>query len=127
MKVGDYVRTDTLGIWKLEFVRTQAKKYTHHLIKQYKDFTIFRNVEEKRIVKSSPNIIDLIEVGDYVNGMEVTRIDGTYHGRKDIAVYCDENATFEASGLKLIMFYDDEIKSIITKEQFESMEYKIGE
>ena len=30
--------------------------------------------DEKCIIKSSPNIIDLIEVGDYVNGEKVIRL-----------------------------------------------------
>ena len=123
MKVGDYVRTDTLGIWKLEFVRKNAKKYTHHLIKQYNDFTIFRNVEEKRIVKSSPNIIDLIEVGDYVNGFKVL-----YKGT-DIDDYGNDYQEVQVEKEGFINYYlkEKDIKSILTKEQFESMEYKIGE
>lgn len=70
--------------------------------------------DEDTIIKSSPNIIDLIEVGDYVNG-------------KKVAVNCKEN------GGNIVLFTDmdcaneNNIKSILTKEQFESMEYKVGE
>lgn len=71
------------------------------------------------------DIIDLIEVGDYVNGHKVTRIGGTYHGRKDRAIYCDYQQNEKTK--KWIMIYDDEIKSIVTKEQFEEMSYKIKE
>ena len=60
-------------------------------------------------IKSSPNIIDLIEVGDYVNGEAVISIDS-------IEVYTKDG-----------MYLNEDIKSIVTKEQFESMEYKIGE
>ena len=116
MKVGDYVRTP-FGIWQLEFIRTQAKKYTHHLIKQYYGFTIFRNVEKKRIKKSSSNIIDLIEVGDYVNGVEVIGFE------KD-----NDNKEYLQCGVGdyvVCTYYAESIKSIVTKEQFEEMEYKI--
>lgn len=66
---------------------------------------------EDLVVKASHNIIDLIEVGDYVNGVIVTQsyIDNIKH----IAPEIKENN------------YD--IKSIVTKEQFENMEYRIGE
>lgn len=71
------------------------------------------------------DIIDLIEVGDYVNGHKVTRIGGTYHGRKDRAIYCDYQQNEKTK--KWIMIYDDEIKSIVTKEQMEQISYKVGE
>lgn len=80
---------------------------------------------KKDIIKASYNIIDLIEVGDYVNGLKVTNVDGTYHGRKDKAIYCDYCQDKETG--KWTMIYDDEIKSIVTKEQFSQMEYKVGD
>jgi len=63
------------------------------------------------IIKSSPNIIDLIEVGDYVNGEKVTSIQDNWLGFGNYDYYRQEY----------------EIKSIVTKEQFESMEYKVGD
>ncbi len=65
--------------------------------------------------KSSYNIIDLIEVGDYVNGFLVKEV------RREII------------GLGVIIFdngisiWEQNIRSIVTKEQFESMSYKVGE
>lgn len=59
--------------------------------------------------KNSESIIDLIEVGDYVNGEEVIKRTG-----KVIETYCNEYIT------------DQYIKSIVTKEQFKSVEYKVG-
>ena len=75
------------------------------------------------IKKASHNIIDLIEVGDYVNGLKVSSVGGTYYGRKDKAIYCDYCENKETG--KWTMIYDDEIKSIVTKEQFESMSYEV--
>ena len=66
--------------------------------------------DEDKIIKASHNIIDLIEVGDYVNGFPVI------HKENDI-LKC---------GL-LVQFKENEIKSIITKEQMEQMSYRIGE
>ena len=65
-------------------------------------------------IKASHNIIDLIEVGDFVNGWKVTQITNSYveicWGRDSDEFIKPEN-----------------IKSVLTKEQFSSMEYRLGE
>lgn len=66
-------------------------------------------LREADIIKASFNIIDLIEVGDYVNGSIVSE---TY---KDKLV-CN-------GGMRIIK--KNQIKTIVTKEQFASMEYKL--
>lgn len=65
-------------------------------------------------VKASHNIIDLIEVGDYVNGRIV-----------DEFIYLDKFGLISLTELEK----EDEkfIKSIVTKEQMETMEYKVVE
>ena len=73
-------------------------------------------IPEDMIVKASYNIIDLIEVGDYVNGCKV--IDFMYSKEKKRSVIVDS---------EIWGFDAEEIKSIVTKEQFESMSYRIGE
>ena len=72
-------------------------------------------ITEKYIIKASHNIIDLIEVGDYVNGRIVCKND------EDDYLYL---IGFDADG----NFYEDSInniKSIVTKEQFESIKYSL--
>lgn len=76
---------------------------------------------EKYIIgEPSHNIIDLIEVGDYVNGYKVVEIDeyGPISSPKQKYLKVDCSKLFNA-------LYIENIKSIVTKEQFESMEYKI--
>ena len=111
-EVGMYVRTKwgILKIDKLLYgVMEDAKKHLH-----FGDFK-----------KASHNIIDLIEVGDYVNGKEVAFIDDF---TKEIAI-CETDLTtrdFEGRyAFKRIK--KEDIKSIVTKESFSSMEYKVGE
>lgn len=108
MKVGDYVRTKSGYIYKVKDTKDDII-----LDNNYSLFSIIRLQGE---VKSSPNIIDLIEVGDYVNGVLINIKDnkGVYHGAYDSA---DE--------VHITKFED--IKSIVTYEQFESMKYKVGE
>lgn len=69
------------------------------------------------ISKASHNIIDLIEVGDYVNGYLVLNV-------------LDFNDNTRILSLERIYdnkITEEDIKSIVTKEQFENMEYRIGE
>ena len=70
------------------------------------------------IAKASRNIIDLIEVGDYVNGKKVGYIDDCDGAMREY--YYD----YEDINVDVGHFFE-EIKSIVTKEQFESMSYEV--
>lgn len=72
-------------------------------------------VEEKEISNHSKNIIDLIEVGDYVNGYLVTYVD-KFSNQLDIL-----DGRFEYPST----IDSKDIKSIVTKEQFKSIEYEV--
>ena len=68
------------------------------------------------IVKASYNIIDILEVGDYVNG------------RKVVEIFYDANDNvMDVCVLGSIVYQNNEIKSVITHEQMEQMAYKVGE
>lgn len=75
------------------------------------------------IKKASYNIIDLIEVGDYVDGEQVRYIEEDTDYR---ILAIDEDYTYIIAGYDCDGFTKP-IKSIVTKEQFENMEYRIGE
>lgn len=110
MKVGDYVRTRDGLITKFE--REDGIFYVF-------DKMITTDKDINRYVNISPSIIDLIEVGDYVNGDKVLFI--TKNGNTRLEVVCSD-------GEKLLgwrSYKEKEFKSIVTKEQFERMEYKI--
>ena len=114
MKVGDYVRTKSGGIGKTIEIDNSAS--CSHIITDNETFGLGWDGEQvnwdfiTEIVKSSPNIIDLIEVGDYVNGLKV---DKKYEDRVVINTRDD-----------IIVWFEYQIKSIVTKQQFEAMEYK---
>lgn len=120
MKVGDYVRIkwgnglQTISKCKniVDMGDTQYAKDDYYIHTDHSGEVIYKTM----IIKSSPNIIDLIEVGDYVNGMQVTRICFDEDGERILNL---SNCILE--------LMNDDIKSIVTKEQFESMEYKVGE
>ena len=108
MKVGDYVRIKNEAGWscigKIENIN-DFREYKYCVDVQADDFVF---VDDKMIYKSSPSIIDLIEVGDYVNGIKVVEHSG-------VLMMSD---TFD-------LVEDEDIKSIVTREQFEQMEYKV--
>lgn len=114
MEVGDYVRTkNDLGIQLICKINKIIDKYCINTDKGYWD--------TEYIIKSSPNIIDLIEVGDYVNGYLVKDIDYAF----DDVIMNKKNARYVPYIDCNKNNYIDDIKSILTKEQFENCMYKI--
>lgn len=103
LKEGMFVRTDNgigkyIGYNEMEFWDGKGKA-------TYREF----------LKEPSYNIIDIIEVGDYVNGLLVTRI-------------CEDIETNE----KYINLYgsiseweEEDVKSIVTKEQFSQISYNL--
>ena len=123
LEEGMYVKTKK-GIGKINYFinNNYTQKFT------YIDNKGVSNIlENDEIIKASHNIIDLIEVGDYVNGLRVEKskygelyTSYTYMGG-DIGLQQETYTTF------LKDYEEDDIYSILTREQFESMSYKVGE
>ena len=69
---------------------------------------------------ASHNLIDLIEVGDFVNGMRIVAkdSDNRLYVAEDLGQY---NGCFE----RTILDEEFKIKTIVAKEQFESMAYNV--
>ena len=78
----------------------------------YKENTSF--IYRGEIIKASNNIIDLMEVGDYVNGMQITRICFDEDGERILNL---SNSILE--------LMNEDIKIILTKEQYENNCYKV--
>ena len=86
----------------------------------YKENTSF--IYRGEIIKASYNIIDLIEVEDYVNGNKVIRIEtSSYPEDKNvkIIVCCGDDDYY--------VYYNEDIKTILTKEQYENNCYKVDD
>ena len=107
LEVGMYVRTNDGYINKIKKVNQfNVLVYGRDL------FGEELNIPNNEITKASYNIIDILEVGDYVNGWKVLYwTDGT-------KIVDDGYAT----NLDKI-----DIKSIVTHEQMEQMAYKVGD
>ena len=70
-------------------------------------------IDYNEVYKKANNIIDICEVGDYVNGERIQFI-------------TNKKELLTDGGYDLLKKYEC-ISSILTKEQFESMEYKVKE
>ena len=106
LEVGMYARTINGKIW----IIISQKAISGH---------------RKDIIKASHNIIDLIEVGDYVNGSKV--IDISIIGKdKEKWVWVEQmEDTDNKYGDDYVGYNNEQIKSIVTKEQFESIKYSL--
>lgn len=77
---------------------------------------------KENVIKASYNIIDILEVGDYVNGYIVEEIKRGYDGK----IWIDNGTRgHDEGGEYTIWKRNEDIKSIVTKEQFKQMEYKV--
>lgn len=135
IKVGEYVRTNDGYIRKVTEVETEDtipivvdKPVLDDDTKWRNCYIVMECVDVERIKKHSFNIIDLIEEGDYVNGYKIMRFEdeGTIYDDK-ADDFVDIKGTFIVLGNEEGQYsiQPKDIKSIVTKEQFEEMEYKI--
>ena len=111
LEEGMYVRTNE-GIFRISHINISFDDNDFRKILLTNNEKVnFTSVEYIRTLKSQPsfNIIDLIEEGDYVNGERVIK----------------HFTTWLALGIAIVK--EQDIKSIVTKEQFESMSYKVGD
>ena len=116
--IGEYVRTNNKGIKRIDRVDNNktVNKYLYFTgIEDFegKEYKIIKTTE---IVKHSRQLIDLIEIGDFVNGMEILHIE-------DNKLYVEWNNEFE----EFTGFLENkDIKTILTKESYMDNCYKVG-
>lgn len=121
LEVGQFARTKLGTIGKIEnnsfYIKLRLKKGNYIVI------------EEDDIVKASYNIIDILEVGDYVNGYKIEKVNNNLNEHKGI---CNSLDTYlwgvnDLDEFEEIVIFEIDIKSVITHEQMEQMAYKVGE
>lgn len=131
IEVGEYVRTDKGEIAKVTSVAKETLGETLGA-NEYRSIG-FCNTEPYvygNIVKHSKQLIDLIEVGDIVNGMKVLDIKKIV---KDIepfkTIYSKEKISIcvfiSEAGAYYIDVKDTDIKTILTKESYIANCYKV--
>ena len=124
LEIGKFIRTP-YGIRKIVNItkddgygkpKVRVIELDRHLNTPYKfDYMFYTDENVIKKCKASYNIIDILEVGDYVNGVKVINIDDEWIIMSNMQVPILKSI---ANGM---------IKSVITYEQMERMAYKVGE
>lgn len=126
IKVGEYVRTNG-RIYKV-LDMDNAFLYVDKEVRYSEEYNAsidYINRDEYEIEKHSTNIIDLIEVGDYVNGEKVLQIQCKLEYIDDDS---DTGVNEVDDGLELEkgwIYFEHEIKTILTKEQYKANCYEV--
>lgn len=102
IKEGDYFRT-TIG----EIFKAVASKNG----RIYYAFGEHYWVDSAAIANFQENIIDLIEEDDWVNGQHVKEVKNGY--------------AMVGNGIDGFQVWEEDIRTIVTKEQFKSVEYEV--
>lgn len=122
IEVGDYIRTKSGIIRKVETIKSGKRKFTRTT-----ETLINGKFKLDDIVKHSKNIINLLEVNDIIEYTELR--DVPYYGTKLCESYiADIHDKEELKDIKNeIRDKGITLLSIVTKEQFETKKYRIGE
>ena len=126
LKENMYVRTKDGIIAKVDYINDNTIFFDKDLYRTYGDSINFLEKDNlEKIVKASYNVIDIFEVGDYVNGSKV--IDISIIGKdKEKWVWVEQmEDTDNKYGDDYVGYNNEQIKSIVTKEQFESIKYSL--
>ena len=116
LKVGMYVRTKK-GIGRVtEYTKHESWGYIVKVLGQYSCYTHTSNGELSDVIKASYNLIDLIEVGDYVNGDKVT---------EEMIKMRDKQGVFGLPDKHRVFIDEIKVKNIVTKEQFAFVKYEV--
>lgn len=124
MQIGDYVRTKNGYIGRITSIDNEMNKVYYYTEKQTSSVPIQDII---KYVENKKDIIGLIEVGDYVNGEKVIALRDEIEERnihfnsKDNLIFTD----YDIANKWYFGIDTDRIKSIVTKELFERMEYRI--
>ena len=122
IEVNEYVRTP-IGIFIISHINIDFDDNDKNkcLLCQ-NEKVLFLSIETIKSLKHSKQLIDLIEVGDYVNGYRVINVinEGICPSGKCI----DIDSSKDSSECTL---WEEDIKTILTKEQYMANCYKVGE
>ena len=113
IQVEEYIRTYDGIIGKIledEDIAENGVYIDTTFLDDYADVTNF--VKYENIAKHSKIESEIVEIGDYVNGKLIHKID---KGENYCYLYYGNKKTF----------VNYQIKSIVTKEQFKSVEYEV--
>lgn len=118
LEVGQFVRfKDKRGIEYIRKIVEIPEDNRYASLYLDKEANYSHGLSPKNVIKASYNIIDLIEVGDYVNGLPIQKINKYLFTNEKYLNLLGSCSDWE----------NEDIKSVITHEQMEQMAYKVGD
>lgn len=114
IQIGEYVRTKKGKIAKVKTIYSEEDRIKMKNFSVKKETLINGNIKIPDVVKHSFKLVDLIEVGDIVEIFDVLHNDIFFIWSEDMVKALKEDIE---NGI--------EIKSIVTKEMFESIKYEV--
>ena len=122
LEEGMLVRTNN-GIWKIweieKHTNKEDYKYYVRRIDRVEGAYEYNVVYEKDVIKNSYDIMEIIEDGDYVNGVEVI-------GR-EIDNFDVEYLQCGVDNYIAYTYYEEDIDFVVTKEEFKRIGYVMKE
>lgn len=123
IEVNEYVRTNNKGIKRIDRIDNNKTVNKYLYFTGIEDFEgkEYKIIKTTDIVKHSKQLIDLIEIGDFVNGYRVENVineEPCPSGK-----CCDIDSGKDSSECTL---WENDIKTILTKEQYMANCYKVG-
>ena len=115
IEVNEYVRTKNKGIRKIDRIDNNKtiNKYLYFTGKEDFEGKEYGIIKTTDIVKHSKQLIDLIDFGDFVNGIKVV----------EKGLDKNDNVSSFSNGHDEVRAKD--IKAILTKEQMEANQYVV--
>ena len=112
IKVNEYIRTKRGIIDKaVKILDNYIFLESKFFITEYGESSTF--IKKTDVVKHSPNLIDLIQCGDHVNGEPVKKIETGLDWGREITTTTE------------YLTNEEDIETVVTKEQFKSISYKV--
>lgn len=127
LKKGMYIRTNKGKIGKIIKQIDNSGSLHHNNYVWLLDNGDVLALHSNKVKNASFNLIDLIKVGDYVNGYKVEEVNNNLNEHKGICNCLDTYlwCVNELDKFEEIVIFENDIKSVVTKEQFESCKYVI--
>ena len=140
MKIGDYVRTKYGFIAKyiIRDTKYNFREFDGYIRVNYEDYDTevydddYDEFLKEEVVEINEKMINLIKSGDYVNGHKVLKIfENKENGNRLLIIGINDDANSDSltdyMSSEYEFIYDEDIKTRLTKERINFMEYKVGE
>ena len=126
LEVGMYCRNKTDGYRdNPSFIKIKRLDNSNDSIVIYEKDSLEDYIYVADILKSSHNLIELLEVGDYVNGLKITQIYNCSDGKVLSCIidnyYLDEEPVRNYRQI----FKNNDIETVVTKEYFNDGIYEV--